>query len=106
MGMLCHLSALGMFVVPAMGHLIGPLIVWMLKRETMPFVESEGKEALNFNLSMTIYLAVSALLICVGVGIVMLLALAVTHVVLVVLASIDAANGKSYRYPFTIRFIK
>jgi uncharacterized Tic20 family protein len=106
MGMLCHLSALAVFVIPAMGHVIGPLIVWMMKRETMPFVETEGKEALNFNLSVTIYAAISALLVCVGIGIFMLIALAVTHLILVILASIEAANGRSYRYPMTIRFIK
>jgi uncharacterized Tic20 family protein len=72
----------------------------------MPFVETEGKEALNFNLSVTIYAAISALLVCVGIGIFMLLALAVTHLILVILASIEAANGRSYRYPMTIRFIK
>jgi uncharacterized Tic20 family protein len=105
-GMLCHLSALiGLLGVP-FGNLLGPLVVWLLKRNEFPFVDEQGKESLNFQLSMTIYSVVSAVLILIAIGIFLLIGLVIADLVLVVIASVKISNGKSYRYPFTIRFIK
>jgi len=105
MGMLCHLTALAKYLIP-FGHIIGPLVIWMLKRQEMPFVESEGKESLNFQISMTIYAILAGISILLLVGIVLLPAVLIFDFVFVVIASIEAANGKPYRYPFCIRFIK
>ena len=111
MGMLCHLTALAAFLIPGVGHvfgghLIGPLIVWMIKRNEMPFVESQGKESLNFQISITIYGILASILIIVLIGFVLLAAVAIFNVVCVIMASIETANGKPYRYPLCIRFIK
>ena len=106
MGMLCHLTALAKYIVPPVGHILGPLIVWMIKRQEMPFVDSQGKESLNFQISMTIYMVIAGILCLVLIGIPILIVLAVMDVIFVILASIEAANGKPYRYPMTIRFIK
>jgi len=101
--MLCHLTALiglatGMFFV-------GPLVVWLLKKDEHPFIDEQGKESLNFQISMLIYEVVAALLICAVVGIVLLPVLLVVHVVFVVLASVKVSSGFGYRYPLTIRFL-
>ncbi len=101
--MLCHLTALiglatGMFFV-------GPLVVWLLKKDEHPFIDEQGKESLNFQISMLIYEVVAALLICAVVGIVLLPVLLVVHVVFVVLASVKVSSGFDYRYPLTIRFL-
>ncbi len=103
-GMLCHLSAFATFVVP-FGNILGPLVVWLVKREGSRFVDEQGKEALNFQISITIYAIVSALLVLVLVGIVFLIALAIFWLVSVIVASVRANEGRPYRYPLTIRFL-
>lgn len=105
MGMLCHLLALTGYAIP-FGNMIGPLIVWMMKREEMPFVESEGKSSLNFQISMTIYHLIAIALCFVVIGFLVLPIIMIVNVVLVVLASTKAAAGVSYQYPFSIRFIQ
>ena len=102
LAMLSHLSAFVAFVgIPS---LVGPLVVWLLNRDD-PYVEAQAKEALNFNISFFLYGLVAAISIILLVGIVALPAVVVTWFVLVIVASVKAANGESYRYPFTIRFV-
>jgi len=113
-GMFCHLSALSAFIsfplqgflLLPVGHLLGPFIIWLLKKNEYPFVDQQGKEALNFQISMTIYAILASILIFVLIGIFLLAILAIVDVILVIIASIKASNGESYQYPFTIRFIK
>jgi len=88
-----------------LGHIFGPLIVWLLKRGDSPEIDAYGKESLNFQLSMLIYDAVAAILCVVLIGIPILIALWVLNTVFVIIASVKASEGKFYRYPFTIRFI-
>jgi len=106
MGMLCHLLALcGLLGIP-LGNILGPLVIWLIKREDCPFVDACGKEALNFQISMTIYIIVSGLLALVLIGLILLPAIIIVNLVLTIIASIRASEGTNYRYPFTIRFIK
>jgi uncharacterized Tic20 family protein len=104
-GMLCHLIAL--LAMPlGFGHILGPLIVWLMKRETHPFIDDQGKESLNFQISMSLYTLVAALTLCIVIGIVLLPAMVVLNVVFVIIASIKASSGEAYRYPLTIRLVK
>jgi len=105
MGMLCHLLALAGYVIP-FGNIIGPLILWLVKKDQFPFVNDQGKEALNFQISITIYAIVSAILAMVVIGIPLLIAVGIFGLVEIVLASVKANQGIPYRYPLTIRFIK
>ena len=105
-GMFCHLAAfVGLLGVP-LGCILGPLVVWLIKKEDYPFVDQQGKESINFQISMTIYMFVSAVLIIVIIGFLLLAALIILDVVMVILAAIKANEGKSFRYPLTIRFLK
>jgi uncharacterized Tic20 family protein len=104
-GMLCHLSALAMFLGIPFGNIIGPLIIWLVKKEEYPFVDAQGKESLNFQISMTIYMAVSGILCIIAIGLVFLFALLIVELVFVILASVKVSEGESYKYPFTIRLI-
>ncbi len=104
-GMLCHLLALSGFVVP-FGSIIGPLVMWLIKREEFPFVDDQGKEALNFGISVLIYAIVAGILTFVIIGIPLLVALFVFWVVMVIIAATKANAGIAYRYPLTIRLIK
>src|SRR5690242_15091930 len=102
---LCHASALLGLFFHFLGHLLGPLIVWLIKRGDAPEIDANGKESLNFQISMLIYDAVAAILCLVVIGIPILIALWVLNTVFVIIASIKTSEGQMYRYPFTIRFI-
>ena len=107
--MFAHLSALvgGLLT----GHWLGigcflaPLIIWQLKKDTMPFVADQAKEALNFNITVAIAGLICGLLMLVLVGFVLLPALGIVWLVLVIIASIKANEGVAYRYPFALRLI-
>lgn len=113
---LCHLSALSLWVGVPFGNLLVPLVVWLVKRGDSPSVDHHGKESLNFQLSMTLYmllaafLAVGLILTIVGILLLPLLLpvflIPVVSAILVIIASIKAGNGEDYRYPLTIRFLR
>jgi uncharacterized Tic20 family protein len=104
-GMLCHLSALAGLVIP-FGSIVGPLVFWMLKRDQYEFVNQEGREALNFSISMVIYALVAGALIFVGIGLVLLPILALFWLIMIIIATIKSSAGESYRYPLNLRLIK
>ena len=103
--MFCHLSALSGIIIP-FGHIIGPLVIWLIKKDEFALVNDQGKEALNFQISMTIYLLVSVVLIIVLIGIVMLIGLVIFDIIVTIIAMVKANEGVPYRYPLCIRFIK
>ena len=103
--MLCHLSALAMFIGVPFGNIVGPLIVWLLKKDQYPLVDAQGREALNFQISMTIYMVISGLLIVVVIGLILIPALLIAELVLIIRAAVQVSDGISYRYPLTIRFL-
>lgn len=105
-GMACHLIALTAFIGVPFGNLLGPLVLWLCLRNSFPSVEENGKESLNFQISITIYSLIAIVLCFVIVGFFLLAALIVADIILVVIASIKASNGESYKYPYTIRLIK
>src|SRR6201993_1186888 len=102
---LAHATALVGFLVPVAGHLVGPLIVWLAKRDDSAEIDAHGKESLNFQISMLIYNGIAAILCIVLIGFPILIALWVLNPVFVIIASVKASEGKFYRYPFTIRLI-
>lgn len=104
-GMIAHLSSLSGLIIP-LGNVIGPLVVWLIKKDTMPFVDDQGKEALNFNITVFIAAVVSGLLTLILIGFLLLLVVGLGWLVLTVMAGIKANEGNTYRYPFTLRLIK
>ena len=103
--MLSHFSALCMFIFP-FGNILAPLIIWLIKKEEMSFVEDQAKEVLNFQISMTIYLLISGILCFILIGIPFVIGLGIFNVIITIIAGIKANDGKSYRYPINLRFIK
>ena len=102
---LCHASALLGLFFHFFGHLLGPLIVWLIKRGDAPEIDANGKESLNFQISMLIYDIIAGILCLVVIGIFILVALWILNTVFVIIASVKTSEGKTYRYPFTIRFL-
>jgi uncharacterized protein len=100
-----HLSTFAGLVVP-FGSVIGPLAVWLTRRDRDPFIDQAGREALNFGISIAIYgslLLVTALML---VGIPLLIVGVIAWVVLASLAATKASHGQIYRYPLTLRLIR
>lgn len=104
-GMLCHLSGLLLLLGIPFGNILGPLVIWLIKKEDYNFVDEQGKEALNFQISITIYGIISGILVVIVVGILTSIALFIAYLALVITASIKTSNGEPYRYPLTIRFV-
>lgn len=102
---ICHLAGFCGYVVP-LGHLIAPVVAWLVWRNGDAFANEHGREAINFQLSITLYMAVSALLVILLVGFLLLLVLAVMHIVMMAIAAASAGAGKPFRYPMTIRFLR
>src|SRR5437764_11886920 len=103
---LCHASALLGVFLHSPGYLLGPLIVWLAKRDDSPEIDAHGKESLNFQISMLIYNAIAAVFCLVLIGFLVLPILWVLNAIFVIVASIQASDGKLYRYPISIRFIE
>ena len=111
-----HLSAiLGAIVtghIFGIGCFLGPLIIWLIKRDTMPFVADQGKEALNFNITLAIVGAALFLVVLLTFGIGILITLpafllvGLYALVFTIIASIKASEGVAYRYPITLRLVK
>jgi uncharacterized Tic20 family protein len=104
-GMICHLASFAGYLIP-FGNIIGPFIVWQLKKDTSEFVNYNGKESVNFQITVTIALIAAIPLILLVIGIFMLIAIPIIEVGLAIIAAVKASNGDRYRYPLTLRLIK
>ncbi|MBE3595407.1 MAG: DUF4870 domain-containing protein [Hydrogenibacillus sp.] len=105
--MFVHLSALLTFVLPIpFTTVLAPLILWQMKKKEHSFVDDQGKEAVNFQLSILLYVIVSTVLILIVIGIVLLIAIAVFWFVMTIIAAVKAKNGEAFRYPLVIRFLR
>lgn len=111
MALFSHLSSLSGLIIP-LGNILGPLILWLVKKDTMPFVEDQAKEALNFNITLGIIGVVLAIITVVtfGLGAVLTvplgILLGIAWLVLTIIAGLKANEGQYYRYPFALRLIK
>lgn len=104
--MLCHLSALLGFTCIPFANLIAPLVIWMVKRETHPFVDDQGKEAVNFQILLSVIGIVIFILSFAGIGIFLGPILGIVLLVFAILAGVKANSGEYYRYPFNWRLVK
>ncbi len=104
--MACHLSAFFGLIILPFGSILGPLCIWMLKKKHHPFINSAGKEALNFQISMMIWSLLSLALIYFGVGIFLMIALGALNVIFIIMAAFRAAKGRTFHYPLSIRIIQ
>ncbi|WP_349408678.1 DUF4870 domain-containing protein [Pseudalkalibacillus sp. SCS-8] len=105
-GMFAHLAAFAGYLTIAIGFVIGPLVIWLMKKDEYEYVDYHGKEALNFQISYLIYYVVAGALTFVLIGFVLLPILIVLHLIFMIIGTLRASEGTYYRYPMTIRFIK
>lgn len=99
MAILAHLGGLLFGFVPA-------LIIWLVKKDESPYLDRQGKEALNFQIFIAICVAASIILTIVVIGVLLLLATGVVNLIFCIVAAVKVSNGQDYRYPLTLRLIK
>ena len=109
--MLCHLSALAGYIIP-FGNVLGPLLIWQIKKNEFPSVEEHGKAALNFQLTVLIALFVSIIasvllsFVCIGFLLIpVVVAVGLCGLIFAIIAAIKASNGEAYRYPWSLKLI-
>ena len=102
--MLCHLLAFAGYFVP-FGNVVAPVVLWLVKKDDSPFIDGHGKEAINFQISITLYIVACVPLIPFVIGGILIMGLMVLDLVCIILAAIRAYSGEPCRYPLTIRFI-
>jgi len=87
---------------------IGPLIIWVINKDdsTKSFVTDQAKEALNFQITITIAMLISFVLMIVIIGGLLAPLVGILNLVFCIIAAVKANNGEAYRYPFTLRLIK
>ena len=104
-GAIAHLGSFATTIVP-FGNVLLPLILMLVKKDESPFIEAQAKEALNFQLSIMVVAIGCIPLIFIGIGILLLIGLAVLDFVACIIAAIKASEGKQFRYPLNFRWIK
>lgn len=100
-----HLTGLTIFMGIPFGNLLGPLVVYLMKKDSTPFATEHAREALNFQISMTLYYIMAFMMTLLIVGFVLIVALCVLHLTCCIIAAVRASNGEMYRYPLTIRLV-
>ena len=105
LGLACHLLAFVGMVFP-FGNILGPLVIWLVKKDDSAFVDDQGKEALNFQITVALLMLVCLLLALVVIGLLLMWVVGVGALVLTIIAAIKANEGQAYRYPFCWRLIK
>ena len=103
----CHLIGLCGVAVPfPAAGLIGALVLWLVKREDGAFIDDQGKESLNFQISLLIYALACLVLSFIGIGVLLFFPLIVFGFVCIIIGAIRASEGTAYRYPACIRLVK
>jgi len=106
--MLCHLAGFAVFLfrIFPLANIVTPLAIWLIKKHTSPLVEDQGRESLNFQITISIALAISGLLIFARIGFVLVPLILIYDVVMIITAAIRANEGEWYKYPYSLRLIK
>jgi uncharacterized protein len=109
-GLLWLAGGTGLIFIPFGGlvlfTILGPLIIWRTKGETMPFVAEQAKESLNFQITVFLLAVIFGVLALILIGFVLLWILGLVNLILVIIAAVTVSGGKPYRYPFCLRLVK
>lgn len=100
-----HLSGLCGLIIPYVGNILGPLVVWLMKKEEMPALEPEGRKVLNFQISWSIYIFLASLSLFFCVGAFLLPVVGLAWLVLLIIGAVKASNGEPYTFPLTIKML-
>ncbi len=105
MAVAVHLASFSGYLIP-LGSILGPLIVWLMKRDEIAFVDQCGRNCLNFKISILVYALICMILMFIGIGFFLFGILAIFDIVVTIIAAMKASEGICYRYPMAISFFK
>ena len=108
MAMICHLLPFVGCLVPGIPvlNIVAPLLLWLIKKDSMPFVDQQGKEVLNFQITVSIAIFACILTIWLILPFILAIGIGIAAIILMIIGAIKANDGVAYRYPFTLRLIK
>lgn len=96
-------------ILPSLGHILGPLIIWLVKKPESAAIDAAGRNVLNFQISWTIWMFVAVIIgfvgSCLVVPIILPVGLGIAWVVFVILGAVKASNGETYEFPLTIKML-
>jgi uncharacterized Tic20 family protein len=98
--------AAAIYVLSFFAPIVGPLIIWLIKKDESSFIDYHGKEYFNFLISYFIYSLVSGVLTLVLIGFIGLAILGIMAFVFTIIAAVRAYEGNEYRFPWIFRIIK
>ncbi len=103
--MFLHFSVLASWVVPLAG-LILPILIWQMKKKELPELDVHGKIVMNWMISELVYAIIFGVLAIFLIGIPLLLILFIFSIIFPIIGGVKANNGKIWKYPFSIQFLK
>ncbi|MBW8034487.1 MAG: DUF4870 domain-containing protein [Planctomycetes bacterium] len=103
---LCHLAGLLGYTAIPFANVLGPLVIWLIKKDEIPALNAHGKAAINFQISMAIYFIACIPLCIIVIGVFGMIALGILNVIFIIIATVKAADGEVYDYPLSIKFLK
>ena len=101
-----HLGAFAAFMAPGVGNILLPLVIWLVKRDESEYIDLHAKEALNFQITVTILMAASGILAVIVIGFFFMLIIGLLTMALSITAAVKANRGELYEYPINFRLIK
>ena len=102
---LMHLSVFAGMIIP-MGGIVLPLVMWLTNKEKSDLIDAHGKNIMNWMISSFIYAIASVILMIVGIGFLMIIALVILSLIFTIMGAVKASNGEVFKYPLAIEFIK
>jgi uncharacterized Tic20 family protein len=97
-----------MFILGIFTHFIGPLILWLMKKDQSRYIDAQGKEIINFQI--TVFLTAIAVMIIaivtLGIGALLFPVLGITYLVFMIIGAVTASKGNFYRFPLALRLLK
>lgn len=102
--MFLHLSQFAGSIIPGLGWIL-PLVLWLTKKDSSVFIDTNGKIVMNWIISYAIYAIIAGVLVLIGIGIVLLIALLICNLVFIIIGAVRAGKGEIWPYPLSINFI-
>ena len=105
-GVYCHLAPFLGILLPVIGNFIGPALIWLMKKDEIPFVADQGSEVLNFQITLLLISVAAGFLAAILIGVLILWVLPFYWFIFAIVGAVKASKGEAYRYPLTLRLIK
>jgi uncharacterized Tic20 family protein len=97
--------AMLMYILAIITSFVGPLIIWLMKKDSSPFINQQGKELLNFQITAFIAFVICGVLTIVLIGLLLMPIVGLCSLIFTIMGAIKVSKGEAYRFPFAIRLL-